>query len=133
MLQGQKSGGTTLDEVSSASKIESNNGLPGWFVDAQAEASREFAAEPYPSRKDEHWRFSSVKNLDEATALARPAADLGAVPLLSSDALAKGEAKPTLDRAFPEPAGRIIFVNDQVVSCELLDDSLNERGVVFLP
>jgi Fe-S cluster assembly protein SufD len=123
MLQGQKSGGTTLDEVSSASKIESNNGLPRWFVDAQAEASREFAAEPYPSRKDEHWRFSSVKNLDGATSLAKPAADLGARPAF----------EPTLDRAFPEPAGRIIFVNDQLVSCELLDDSLNERGVVFLP
>jgi Fe-S cluster assembly protein SufD len=123
MLQGQKSGGTTLDELSSASKIESNNGLPEWFVDAQAEASREFAAEPYPSRKDEHWRFSSVKNLDGATSLAKPAADLGPRPAF----------EPTLDRAFPEPAGRIIFVNDQLVSCELLDDSLNERGVVFLP
>jgi len=123
MLQGQKSGGTTLDELSSASKIESNNGLPEWFVDAQAEASREFAAEPYPSRKDEHWRFSSVKNLDGATSLAKPAADLGARPAF----------EPTLDRAFPEPAGRIIFVNDQLASCELLDDSLNERGVVFLP
>src|SRR5580700_3583092 len=123
MLQGQKSGGTTLDELSSASRIESNNGLPEWFVDAQAEASREFAAEPYPSRKDEHWRFSSVKNLDGATSLAKPAADLGARPAF----------EPTLDRAFPEPAGRIIFVNDQLVSCELLDDSLNERGVVFLP
>jgi Fe-S cluster assembly protein SufD len=133
MLQGQKSGGTTLDEVSSASKIESNDGLSQWFADAQAEASREFAAEPYPSRKDEHWRFSSVKNLEGATSLAKPAADLGASPLLSSEALAKGEAKPTLDQAFPEPAGRIIFVNDQLVSCELLDDSLNERGVVFLP
>lgn len=123
MLQGQKSGGTTLDEVSSASTIESNNGIPQWFADAQAEASREFAAEPYPSRKDEHWRFSSVKNLDGATSLAKPAADLGARPAF----------EPTLDRAFPEPAGRIIFVNDQLVSCELLDDSLNERGVVFLP
>ena len=123
MLQGQKSGGTTLDELSSASKIESNNGIPEWFVDAQAEASREFAAEPYPSRKDEHWRFSSVKNLDGATSLAKPAADLGARPAF----------EPTLDRAFPEPAGRIIFVNDQLASCELLDDSLNERGVVFLP
>jgi len=123
MLQGQKSGGTTLDELSSASKIESNNGLPEWFVDAQAEAIREFAAEPYPSRKDEHWRFSSVKNLDGAISLAKPAADVGA----------RLAFKPTLDRAFPEPAGRIIFVNDQLVSCELLDDSLNERGVVFLP
>ena len=123
MLQGQKSGGTTLDELSSTSKIESNNGVPEWFVDAQAEASREFAAEPYPSRKDEHWRFSSVKNLDGAISLAKPAADVGA----------RLAFKPTLDRAFPEPAGRIIFVNDQLVSCELLDDSLNERGVVFLP
>jgi Fe-S cluster assembly protein SufD len=127
MLQGQKSGGTTLDELSSASQIESNNGLPQWFVDAQAEASREFAAEPYPSRKDEQWRFSSVKNLDGATSLAKPAADLGAA------SLARPTFEPTLDRAFPEPAGRIIFVNDQLVSCELLDDSLNERGVVFLP
>jgi Fe-S cluster assembly protein SufD len=121
MLQGQKSGGTTLDEVSSASRIESNHELPQWFVDAQSEARREFAAEPYPSRQDEHWRFSSVKNLD------------GAASLLSSEALTKEEAKPTLAGAFPEPAGRIIFVNDQLVSCELLDDSLNERGVIFLP
>jgi Fe-S cluster assembly protein SufD len=125
MLQGQKSGGTTLDEVSSASRIETNNGHPQWFVDAQAEANRDFAAEPYPSRQDEHWRFSSVKNLD------------GAISLLSSGALAKEEARPASERipkdGFPEPAGRIIFVNDQLVSCELLDDSLNERGVIFLP
>src|SRR5258708_30561097 len=113
MLQGQKSGGRTLDEVSAASKIESNNGLPHWFVDAQAEASREFAAEPYPSRKDEHWRFSSVKNLDGATSLARPAADLGARPTF----------EPTLDRAFSEPAGRINFGNDQLVSCAFIVDS----------
>jgi Fe-S cluster assembly protein SufD len=131
MLQGQKSGGTTLDELSSASRIEGNNGLPQWFVDAQAEALREFAAEPYPSRKDEHWRFSSVKNLDGATS------DLSDEALAKSEALANGEARPASARipkgAFPEPAGRIIFVNDQLVSCELLDDSLNERGVIFLP
>jgi Fe-S cluster assembly protein SufD len=131
MLQGQKSGGTTLDEVSSASRIESNHELPQWFVDAQAEAHREFAAEPYPSRKDEHWRFSSVKNLDGATSSPKP--DLEAASLLYSEALAKGQARPTLTGAFPEPAGRIVFVNDQLVSCELLDDSLNERGVIFLP
>jgi Fe-S cluster assembly protein SufD len=131
MLQGQKSGGTTLDELSSASRIESNNGHPQWFVDAQAEANREFAAEPYPSRQDEHWRFSSVKNLDGATS------GLSDEALAKSEALAKDEARPTCERipkgAFPEPAGRIIFVNDQLVSCELFDDSLNERGVIFLP
>src|ERR1700736_2658848 len=135
MLQGQKSGGTTLDELSSASRIEGNNGLPQWFVDAQTEALREFAAEPYPSRKDEHWRFSSVKNLDGATSLL--SSDLADDALAKSEALANGAARLGSERipkgAFPEAAGRIIFVNDQLVSCELLDDSLNERGVIFLP
>jgi Fe-S cluster assembly protein SufD len=132
MLQGQKSGGTALDEVSSASKIEGNDNLPQWFVDAQNEARREFADEPYPTRKDELWRFSSVKNLDGVAAFSRPA-NPGAASLLSFEALAKGDAKPALERGFPEPAGRMVFVNDQLVSCELLDDSLNDRGVLFLP
>jgi len=146
MLQGQKSGGTALDEVSSASKIEGHDNFPQWFVDAQNEARKEFANEPYPSRKDELWRFSSVKNLDGVAAFSRPA-NPGAASLLSSDlsdealakseALAKGDARPTfeaaLERGFPEPAGRMVFVNDQLVSCELLDDSLTDRGVLFLP
>ena len=123
MLKGQKSGGTTLDELSSVSNIETNHNLPQWFVDAQTGASREFAAEPYPSRKDEQWRFSSVKNLDGATSFATPAKAYGPVSF----------PEKTLKHAFPEPAGRIIFVNDQLVSCELLDDSLSERGVIFLP
>ena len=154
MLQGQKSGGTALDEVSSASRIEGHDDLPQWFVDAQNEARKEFADAPYPSRKDELWRFSSVKNLDGVAAFAR-AANPRAASLLSSDlsdeaarlsapkslakseALAKGGTRPAfeaaLERGFPEPAGRIVFVNDQLVSCELLDDSLSDRGVLFLP
>ena len=149
MLQGQKSGGTALDELSSAAKIEDHDNLPQWFVDAQNEARKEFANEPYPSRKDELWRFSSVKNLDGVAAFSRPA-NSGAAWLLSSDvsdealakseASAKGEArpiasvaKPALERGFPEPSGRMVFVNDQLVSCELRDDSLSDRGVLFLP
>jgi Fe-S cluster assembly protein SufD len=57
--------------------------------------------------------------------------------LAKSEALAKGDARlafePALERGFPEPSGRIVFVNDQLVSCELLDDSLSDRGVLFLP
>jgi Fe-S cluster assembly protein SufD len=126
MLQGQKSGGTALDELSSASKIEGHDNLPQWFVDAQNEARKEFANEPYPSRKDELWRFSSVKNLDGVAAFARPA-NLGAA------SLARPTFEPAVDRGFPEPAGRMVFVNDQLVTCELLDDSLSDRGVLFLP
>src|ERR1700758_14365 len=129
MLQGQKSGGTALDELSSASKIESHDNLPQWFVDAQNEARKEFANEPYPSRKDEHWRFSSVKNLDGVASFSR-AANPGAASLARPTAL---DAKPALERGFPEPAGRMIFVNEQLISCELLDDFLSDRGVLFLP
>src|ERR1700730_13245202 len=99
MLQGQKSGGTALDELSSTSTIEP--GLPHWFADAQAEAKQEFAAEPYPGRKDEFWLFSSVKNLDEVAWPARPAAIDGA------GSPAKSAFEPALERGFPQPAGRI--------------------------
>src|SRR6201984_842473 len=142
MLQGQKSGGTALDELSSASKIETHDNLPQWFVDAQNEARKEFANEPYPSRKDELWRFSSVKNLDGVAAFSPASADepasvlssdLSDEALAKSGALTKGDAKPVLERGFPEPAGRMVFVNDRLVSCELLDDSLSDRGVLFLP
>src|ERR1700749_2651202 len=129
MLQGQKSGGTALDELSSAAKVESHDNLPQWFVDAQNEARKEFANEPYPSRKDELWRFSSVKNLDGVAALSRPA-NFEAASLARPTC---SVAKPALERGFPEPAGRMVFVNDQLASCELRDDSLSDRGVLFLP
>jgi Fe-S cluster assembly protein SufD len=139
MLQGQKSGGTALDELSSTSTIEGHGNYPQWFVDAQNEARKEFANEPYPSRKDEYWRFSSVKNLDGVAAFSPPASADGSASDLSDEALAKsetfakGDVKLALERGFPEPAGRMVFVNDQLVSCELLDDSLSDRGVLFLP
>ncbi|MBV9873992.1 MAG: Fe-S cluster assembly protein SufD [Verrucomicrobia bacterium] len=125
MLQGQKSGGTALDELSSAANIEGHDNLPQWFVDAQNDARKEFANEPYPTRKDELWRFSSVKNLDGVAAFSHPA-NSGAEPIASV-------AKPALERGFPEPAGRMVFVNDRLVSCELRDDSLSHRGVLFFP
>jgi Fe-S cluster assembly protein SufD len=129
MLQGQKSGGTALDVLSSTSTIEGHDEHPQWFVDAQDEARKEFANEPYPNRKDEFWRFSSVKNLDGVASFSR-AANPGAASLARPTAL---DAKPALERGFPEPAGRMIFVNEQLISCELLDDSLSDRGVLFLP
>jgi Fe-S cluster assembly protein SufD len=119
MLQGQKSGGTVLDEVSSAPLTEGSDSLPRWFIEAQSEAQKEFEQEPYPSRKDELWRFSSVKNLVLDGYLP--------VPLIQ-----KPRVDAVIDRGFARPAGRMIFVNDQLVSCELLDESLRDEGVLFL-
>ena len=36
---------------------------PDWFTELQAKAWEEFEAEPMPTRGNELWRFSSVKNL----------------------------------------------------------------------
>jgi len=122
MLHGQKSGGTVLDQVSSAPTAESTEGpdtLPRWFIEAQAEAQKEFEQEPYPSRKDELWRFSSVKNLVlDGYLPARP--------------IRNPRIDGAVDQGFARPAGRMVFVNDQLFSCELLDDSLRDQGVLFL-
>ena len=119
MLKEQKSDGLMLDESSWASRNQVTDELPRWFIEAQAEARKEFEQEPYPNRKDEQWRFSSVKNLNLDGYL--PAGFSGNV-----------QTDGVLDRGFREPAGRIVFVNDQLVSCELLDESLLAKGVVFL-
>ncbi len=36
-------------------------------------------------------------------------------------------------RSFGNPAGRLIFVNERLVSCEIFDRQLLERGVLFPP
>ncbi|MBV8814646.1 MAG: hypothetical protein JO271_09155, partial [Verrucomicrobia bacterium] len=108
-----------LEKVSSAPLTEGTDPLPRWFTEAQTEAQKEFEQEPYPNRKDELWRFSSVKNL-----------------VLDGYRPARSIQKPgvdgVLDRGFPRPAGRMVFVNDQLVSCELFDESLREQGLLFL-
>ncbi|MBV9272585.1 MAG: Fe-S cluster assembly protein SufD [Verrucomicrobia bacterium] len=108
-----------LEKVSSAPLTEGTDPLPRWFTEAQTEAQKEFEQEPYPNRKDELWRFSSVKNL-----------------VLDGYRPARSIQKPGVDgvlhRGFPRPAGRMVFVNDQLVSCELFDESLREQGLLFL-
>ncbi|HET9378295.1 MAG TPA: Fe-S cluster assembly protein SufD [Chthoniobacterales bacterium] len=92
---------------------------PEWFAKLQTDAWREFESEPYPVRTDELWRFSSIKNLGLDSYL--PASE-------------QGEWDPQFlsGRAFGKPAGRLIFVNERMVSCEVFDRPLVDRGVLFL-
>ena len=39
-------------------------GLPAWFREQQRAAWTKFEASPFPNRKDQPWRFSSVDALD---------------------------------------------------------------------
>ena len=74
-----------------------------WFTDLQAQAWEEFEAEPLPARTNELWRFSSVKNLSLDGYVAPP--DFAGDP-----------STWTRPRRIPNPAGRIIFANETVVT-----------------
>jgi Fe-S cluster assembly protein SufD len=91
---------------------------PDWFTELQAKAWEEFEAEPMPTRGNELWRFSSVKNL---------ALDGYVAP----SPFAGDPSTWTRPRGFPNPAGRIIFANEALVTADLLDPALEHAGVIF--
>src|SRR5580698_4187964 len=101
----------TSTELSSILGGPRQSSAPDWFREIQAKAWEEFEAEPLPTRGNELWRFSSVKNLNLDGYLA--ATDF------SGDAL-----NLALPRQFPNPAGRIIFANETLVKAEFLDPAL---------
>src|ERR1700693_1912600 len=91
---------------------------PDWFRELQAKAWEEFEAEPTPTRGNELWRFSSVKNLGLD--------DYVAPPTFSGDSSAL-----TRPREFPNPAGRIGFANEAPITAGLLDPAVERAGVIF--
>src|SRR5437016_4493273 len=92
--------------------------VPEWFKDLQSNAWAEYENEPLPVRTNELWRFSSVKNLSLA--------DYIAASEFSGDAL-----QLTSPRSYQDPAGRLVFANEALVSAELLQPNLKESGVIF--
>ena len=89
-----------------------------WFRELQAQAWDEFEAEPFPVRTNELWRFSSLKNLslDGYISAAEFSGDASCL---------------TEQREFLNPAGRIIFANETLLSAQLLDPALKRAGVIF--
>jgi Fe-S cluster assembly protein SufD len=88
----------------------------------QAEAWEVFEQLPMPKRTDETWRFANLKHID----LTRFAA-----PLVIDDAAR--EELLGRSRGLDAVAGRMIFGNDQLLSRDLLADSLRQKGVLWLP
>ena len=105
-------------ELSSILSGPRQSSAPDWFRELQAKAWEEFEAEPLPTRGNELWRFSSVKNLALDGYVAPP--DFSGDP-----------SALTRSREFPNPAGRIIFANEALVTAELLDPALERAGVIF--
>ena len=108
----------TSTELSSILGGPRQSSAPDWFRELQAKAWEEFEAEPLPTRGNELWRFSSVKNLTLDGYVAAP--DFS------------GETSTlTSPREFPKAAGRIIFANDRLVTAKLLNPALECAGVIF--
>ncbi len=94
--------------------------FPDWFRQQQHEAWDQFEALPFPTRKDQPWRFSSV-NLLDLTSFKRGAA----IP--DRDRTAIIERSRMLDRV----AGRLVFAGDQLIHRDVVSDQLRSRGVIF--
>ncbi len=108
----------TSTELSSILAGPRQSSAPDWFRELQATAWEEFEGEPLPTRTDELWRFSSVKNLVLDGYVAPPE--------FSGDPSAL-----TAARALSNPAGRIVFANEALVSAELINPTLQGAGVIF--
>lgn len=96
--------------------------LPVWFRAQREQGWREFSALPTPTRKDQAWRFSNVGALD-------------LTPYRFGTAASDDEQAEILERstALNGKAGRLIFVNDQLLERDALPESLRKAGVIFQP
>jgi Fe-S cluster assembly protein SufD len=96
--------------------------LPGWFRDQQRAAWAKFESFPFPNRKDQPWRFSSVDKLDLS-------------PYTQPAPLTQDERDEVLDRStgLKAVAGRLIFADDQLLRRDPLPEALLKRGVLLMP
>src|SRR3984957_6918551 len=108
----------TSTELSSILSGPRHSSAPDWFKELQAKAWEEFESQPLPTRGNELWRFSSVKNLSLDGYVAAP--DFSGDPSIL-----------THPREYPNPAGRIVFANETLVKAELLDPALESAGGIF--
>ncbi|MEY2562335.1 MAG: Fe-S cluster assembly protein SufD [Verrucomicrobiota bacterium] len=96
--------------------------FPAWIREQQATAWSQFEALPFPNRKDQAWRFSSVDALDLS-------------PYTQGPKLTETQRTEMLDRsvALDQVAGRLIFADEQLLRRDPLPEALVKRGVLLMP
>ncbi|MEM6822232.1 MAG: Fe-S cluster assembly protein SufD [Verrucomicrobiota bacterium] len=95
---------------------EAHSEFPQWWNDGAAKAWELFESMPMPSRRDEDWRFASIRTMD-----LEPYSVPGTDEVVDSDL-------PTPDLEFE---GHACFVNEQEVRFEALPQSLTDQGVIW--
>ena len=105
-------------EMIFSEKPESNGELPEWFLAGREEAWKTFQSLPMPSRKDEDWRFSNLKELDlEDIGAAAPVDDALAAELVGRSNL------------LGAVTARLIFANDRLIG----ESASGIPGLTVLP
>lgn len=96
--------------------------LPAWFREQQKAAWTKFKALPYPHRKEQAWRFSSVNALDLSSY------NFSAPP-------SQEERDEILSRSLglKEVAGRLIFADSKLLRRDPLPQKLLAAGVLLKP
>ena len=112
----------TLDESAPSLASGASYELADWHRERRAAALQRFQEIPSPTRKDEAWRFTSLKALDISSIVP---------PLTVSSQV--GEDLLARSRGLGESAGRMVFANDRLIARDLYCEALKHQGVIWLP
>jgi Fe-S cluster assembly protein SufD len=113
-------------EIESSAPATAEAAIPlleaGPATDAQQSAWETFQLLPLPARTEEAWRFSTIKALDLSRfSAALPVDDAAREELLGRSA------------GLDQSAGRMVFANDTLLSRDVYQDALQQKGVLWLP
>ena len=105
-----------LESSSVLSGPAESRDLPDPFREQQRVAWSTFESLPYPTRKDQPWRFSNVDLLDLA-------------PFKVPGPLSESDRTNILkySRGLDQIAGRMIFANDQLVERTVVSEDLKKQ------
>lgn len=111
-------------EIEATSNLETTARLldAGPASEGQRDAWEKFQSIPMPVRTDERWRFSNVKTIDISPY---------AGPLPIDDAAREDLIGQSVGVA--ASGGRMVFANDQLLAHEVTNESLRQKGVLWLP
>jgi Fe-S cluster assembly protein SufD len=98
--------------------VAQRHNLPKWWLDAKQAAWNQFVARPFPTRKDELWRFSSIQNV------TLDGFEVGD----SSSGVPVAASLPSFARS-----AEIVFANNNLAHRTSLPAELTAKGVIFGP
>ena len=121
LSQATASNGTSLG-AAFEKHLAAQGSAPEWWIEMKRKARAEYDRLPMPTRKNEQWRFSSLRGLvldgyDLSTTAEAP------------DAAAILEKPVLVDKR----AGRVVFADDSLLAHEPVSQELGQRGVIWEP